>query len=332
MTTSSDAPLVSVIIPCFNRAHIISPAIRSVQAQTLKNWELLIVDDGSADDLAGALGPLMAADGRIRVIRHAQNRGEPASRNTGIAAALGRFIAFLDSDDSWLPQKLERQAEATLAAVDPENVVCVTRTLVVLSETRRIIRPIAPPARGRSFGEFLYNDGGFVQSSSLFLSRSLAARFPFREHLRNMVDHLFFMELGAAGAQYLLIPNPLTVWNNVQRPDRSSTGASVAKLRTDFALFRAEAAGIAPPHVLLAAEARFLTADLWKVSPAESVQLLWRAYHGGALTASQALRLLSRNALPNQTYDQLRHWLTCVMRLRQPHSNNLSSTDVLDTS
>ena len=105
-----------------------------------------------------------------------------------------------------------------MAAPDPDLVFCVTQTIVILSEHRRIVRPIRGPAPGRSFAEFLYNDGGFAQSSSFFLAKSLAQRFPFREDLRQMVDHLFFMELGAAGASYLLVPEPLTVWHNEERP------------------------------------------------------------------------------------------------------------------
>lgn len=311
-------PLVSVIIPCFNRAHIIVQAVRSVQEQTLRDWELLIVDDGSSDDLPGALSSLMAADPRIKIVRHAQNRGEPAARNTGIAAARGRFIAFLDSDDAWMPRKLERQADATLATSGPDNVFCVTQTVVVLSETRRIVRPIAGPAPGRSFGEFLYNDGGFVQSSSFFLARSLASRFPFRENLRQMVDHLFFIEVGAAGAQYLLVAEPLTVWDNAERADRITTSDDLAKWRDIVALFEAEAAPIVPAHVLIAAKARFLTAHLWGVSPAESVSMLSHAWWAGALTTSQALKLLTRNALPCQTYNFIRHWLTSLTRLLAP--------------
>ena len=197
----SGTPLISVIIPCYNRAHIIGQAVNAVRQQTLTDWELIIVDDGSADDLAAALAPY-SRDARIRLVRHARNRGEPAARNTGIAEARGRFVAFLNSDDLWLPEKLARQAEAVLATPDPDRLFCVTRAVVVLSADHRIIRPLSGPAPGRSFSEFLYNDGGFAQSSSFFLAKSLAARFPFREDLRQMVDHLFFIEVGAAGAQY----------------------------------------------------------------------------------------------------------------------------------
>ena len=312
---NANTPSVSVIVPCYNRAHIIARAVDSVCDQTMRDWELVIVDDGSSDDIAGALAPYRN-DERIRLVQHACNRGEPAARNTGIQAARGRFIAFLDSDDVWLPEKLARQTEAVMAAPDPDLVFCVTQTIVILSEHRRIVRPMRGPAPGRSFAEFLYNDGGFAQSSSFFLAKSLAQRFPFREDLRQMVDHLFFMELGAAGASYLLVPEPLTVWHNEERPDRVSMGDDLAKWRKIVQQFSEEAGRFVASHVLLASEARFLSGHLWKVSPTELIKLLWRAYRGGALSGRQAFNLFCRNALPRQCYDFLRHWLAILMRFQ----------------
>ena len=211
-----------------------------------------------------------------------------------------------------MPSKLERQAAAVLSAPEPENVFCVTKTLVVLSECRRIVRPICGPALGRSFGEFLYNDGGFAQSSSFFLAKSLAERFPFRENLRQMVDHVFFIEVGAAGASYLLVDEALTVWHNEDRPDRISNGDDLAKWRTIITLFKQVTAPFVPPHVLVAAEARFLTGHLWSASPAESIRLLLRARGAGALSATQITKLFCRNALPQRLYDLVRHWLTTL--------------------
>src|SRR5215469_1652028 len=306
---SANTPLVSVIVPCYNRAHIIARAVDSARDQTMQDWELVIVDDGSSDDIVGAL-MAYRNDERIRLVRHTCNRGEPAARNTGIQAARGRFIAFLDSDDVWLPEKLARQTKTIMAAPNPDFVFCVTRTIVILSAHRRIVRPVRGPAPGRSFAEFLYNDGGFAQSSSFFLAKSLAQRFPFRQDLRQMVDHLFFMEVGAAGASYLLVPEPLTVWHNEERPDRISMGDDLAKWRKIVQQFSEEAAPFVPSHVLLAGEARFLSGHLWKASPRESIKLLLRARRGGALSSRQAFSLFCRNALPRQRYDFVRHWLT----------------------
>lgn len=101
---------VSVIIPAFNRAHLITAAIVSVLAQQSgdHSTELIVVDDGSTDDLAGTLRPYGS---HVSCIRHDKNTGAAAARNTGVAAATGDYVAFLDSDDEWLPGKLARQVE-----------------------------------------------------------------------------------------------------------------------------------------------------------------------------------------------------------------------------
>ena len=100
-------PGISVIIPTYNRAHLISRSAKSVLAQTYPDFELIIVDDGSGDNTEEIIEAL--ADPRIRYLRHESNRGVSAARNTGIRAARGDYIAFQDSDDEWLPQKLEKQ-------------------------------------------------------------------------------------------------------------------------------------------------------------------------------------------------------------------------------
>lgn len=104
----SKPPLVSVVIPVFNRAHELRRAIASVRAQAFQNYELIVVDDGStefmADDIAADL-----AQPNTRILRHDKNRGAAAARNTGARAAEGHYIAFLDSDDEWHSEKLARQ-------------------------------------------------------------------------------------------------------------------------------------------------------------------------------------------------------------------------------
>lgn len=100
-------PTVSVILPTYNRAHVVGRAIRSVLEQTYEDFELIVVDDGSTDGTEEVVRSF--DDPRIRYIRHAQNRGGAAARNTGIRAARGEYIAFQDSDDEWLPEKLEKQ-------------------------------------------------------------------------------------------------------------------------------------------------------------------------------------------------------------------------------
>jgi len=103
-------PLVSIIMPVCNSEAYIRDAIKSVIAQTYKNWELLVVDDGSTDGSCSIVEKFMARDSRIHLLQNPCPIGMPsAPRNYGIQAAHGRYIAFLDSDDMWLPSKLAQQ-------------------------------------------------------------------------------------------------------------------------------------------------------------------------------------------------------------------------------
>lgn len=102
-------PLVSIITPTFNAEPYIAETIRSVAAQTYANWEHIIIDDASGDRTVDVVRALQDRDPRIRLIDLPENGGAAISRNAGIAAASGRFIAFLDSDDLWVPDKLSIQ-------------------------------------------------------------------------------------------------------------------------------------------------------------------------------------------------------------------------------
>ena len=102
-------PLVSVIMPAYNAAAYVEAAIRSVIGQTITDWELIVIDDRSADESYNVIQRLAAEDERIRAFRNPQNMGVARTRNFGIEQACGQFIAFLDSDDIWHADKLEKQ-------------------------------------------------------------------------------------------------------------------------------------------------------------------------------------------------------------------------------
>ncbi|MDO4172327.1 MAG: glycosyltransferase family 2 protein [Prevotellaceae bacterium] len=104
-----DFGLVSIITPTYNCARFIAETIKSVQAQTYQNWEMIIVDDFSTDDTTNVVTPYLKTDNRIIYHRLNTNSGAAIARNTALRMARGRWIAFLDSDDLWLPEKLERQ-------------------------------------------------------------------------------------------------------------------------------------------------------------------------------------------------------------------------------
>lgn len=138
-----DEPLVTVIIPTYRRAALVPRAIESVRRQTYRNIEILVVDDGSPDDTADVVRNI--PDPRIRYIRHATNKGLPAGRNTGIKAARGEYIAFIDDDDEWRQDKLEIQIQAIK---DYDAILCMgvangyplrvhTRPAITLDDLRK---------------------------------------------------------------------------------------------------------------------------------------------------------------------------------------------------
>jgi glycosyltransferase involved in cell wall biosynthesis len=103
------APLISAIVPTWNRRTSLARAVSSVLSQSFDDFELVVVDDGSDDGTAEILAS-SARRGRLRVVSHAGRLGVSAARNSGIAVSSGRLVAFLDSDDEWLPGKLAAQA------------------------------------------------------------------------------------------------------------------------------------------------------------------------------------------------------------------------------
>jgi len=120
MPNLSNNPTVSVIIPTYNRGWILREAIDSVLAQDFTDYELIVVDDGSTDDTRQILGSY----GRDLLVLRQSNQGVSAARNRGIAESRARLVAFLDSDDLWLPQKLARQL--AFFESKPDALICQT--------------------------------------------------------------------------------------------------------------------------------------------------------------------------------------------------------------
>lgn len=122
------APVVSVVLPTYNRPELLPRAIGSVLGQSYGDFELLVVDDASVEDPAPIVDGF--GDDRVRLIRHPENRGNAAARNTAIRAARGRFLAFLDDDDEWAPEKLEAQVPVLESSEPDEALVYCARRLI----------------------------------------------------------------------------------------------------------------------------------------------------------------------------------------------------------
>jgi GT2 family glycosyltransferase len=175
-------PIVSVIIPTIRRPDLLARALRSVFDQTCRAFEIIVVIDGP--DPETVLVVQAAADPRLKVFSNAHPLGAGGARNFGVAQAIGRYIAFLDDDDEWLPTKLEEQL-ALAGGRDDVLVTCLSR---VIRPQGVEIWPTTIYDNTGPFDEYLFDrrqffaGDAFIQSSSQLMSRALYQRSPFPVH------------------------------------------------------------------------------------------------------------------------------------------------------
>ncbi len=207
MSNTGTAPAVSVVIPTRNRPRQVTRAVRSALAQTCADLEILVVDDASTDDVGAVLAPL--AEPRLRVLRHDRRRGACAARNTGIAAARGRFVALLDDDDEWLPGKLAAQVERfTASAADVGLVYCGVE--VVSEATGEVQRRSLPTGAPPTYAELLRSTG-FGASAALVRRECFADVGGFDEALAGAQDRDMWSRIAK---RYRLdyVPEALVRW------------------------------------------------------------------------------------------------------------------------
>lgn len=166
--------LVSIITPAFKAARFVDDAIRSVVAQDYPHWELVIVDDCSPDDTAQRIEEWAKRDSRIRLIRQRENGGPAAARNVALSSSTGRYGAFLDSDDWWLPCKLSRQLEFMRANAAALSFTGFRRISEDGGETGRLIRV----PRRLTYGQLLGNTA--IATSTVIVDRSITGPLQMR--------------------------------------------------------------------------------------------------------------------------------------------------------
>jgi glycosyltransferase involved in cell wall biosynthesis len=234
------APRVSVIIPAYNAAAWVTRAVDSVLAQTFTDREILVVDDGSIDATCQVL--TSAYGSRIRLLTQA-NAGPAAARNLGLAEAAGQYVAFLDADDYWRPEKLARQVE--LLDSHPEIGFCSTATELVDMEGRYVGDWPCGPADA-PMPDILFMQGTVISGST---SGVLARRRLVREAggfdaaLRGFEDPDLWIRLAARTA-YRCIPEALTVV--VRTPD--SVSGNLANMRRATLASFHKNRGLLPPE------------------------------------------------------------------------------------
>lgn len=202
---------VSVIIPTHDRAEFIGRAIDSVIKQSYPVLEIIVVDDASTDNTEEVINAI--GDPRIRYIRHQKNYGGGIARNTGIEATTGEYVAFLDSDDIWLPNKIELQLSAIQNHPHAEKVVSYTQ-FKNIGVSQGDIQPSRGKYETETVADYLFLSGGEMLTSTLMLPRSLALTIGFRPGLKKHQDLDLCLRLEANGAIFTFIESPLMVWQN----------------------------------------------------------------------------------------------------------------------
>jgi glycosyltransferase involved in cell wall biosynthesis len=202
MTGTSKYPLVSVIIPTYNRGWILKEAVESVLSQTYENYELIVVDDGSTDNTR----LLLRSFKDIRLVSQ-ENKGVSAARNRGIEAATGDYLAFLDSDDLWLPEKLDSQMAFFHA--HPDAMICQTQETWIRNGRRINPKKRHYKASGMFFERSL--ELCLVSPSAVVIKKDLLGRVgQFDEDLPACEDYDLWLRIGARYPVFL-VDKPLVI-------------------------------------------------------------------------------------------------------------------------
>ena len=195
MPVRVSGPLVSIIVPVHNAAGSLHRALRSVLSQTLTDYELILVDDCSADESSRILRKYCELDERVRLYSTATNSGPGVARNVGLRSAKGRYIAFLDADDFWIRNKLEQQVRCF-----EDDEVILSHTRVILLNTRGDIVGILGGRKEMHLFDMYV--GNHVTMSSAMVRADLIGADEMPE-IRNREDYAYWISLLRRNSGYI---------------------------------------------------------------------------------------------------------------------------------
>ena len=202
-------PLVSVIMPAYNAELFIEKAILSVANQTFSDWELLVIDDGSSDQTPTIVSKLASADHRIKFLINKENMGCAKSRNRGLDIAVGKYIAFLDSDDIWHPQKLERQLEA----IKNSGVgICYCSYEIIDASENNVKADYIVPEKAE-FKDILMEN--YIQCSAMLIRSDIVKKFMFNTEFFHE-DYILGLDMLRSGEMAVGCKETLLKWRYLE--------------------------------------------------------------------------------------------------------------------
>ncbi len=294
-----DRPVVSVIVPVFNRAHGILRTLDSLWEQSFRDFEVLIIDDGSTDDLVQVLATV--DDSRLRYV-HQPNSGPAAARNTGVDHALGAYIAYLDSDDRLFSHHLE----ASVSALRTSGADVVYSPMVIDRGVGRFLtRPTRSLRDGESFPEFRWEAGELILTSSLVVEASITRDVRWNERLVFGDVDQYLHDLYLAADRVLMLEDPCGVYDDHTGPEKLSQlwlkeGSSSAY--TNFLDWFNEHRSEFSVSTQRAFDARVATSA--EQDPVVAMAMILTAQRSGAISASDGVREFARSRWPT-TYRRL---------------------------
>jgi glycosyltransferase involved in cell wall biosynthesis len=288
-------PIFSIVIPTYQRRDAVMGAVLSALEQTIAVIEVIVVIDGSTDGTEIALRAIK--DPRLKILVQ-QNRGASAARNAGIDHARGRYIAFLDCDDRFLPHHL---ADLLPLLEEGDDVVAYGQVLADRGGGRNFLKPPRAIARHEHVDRYLMCDRGFIQTSSVALRRSLAGKVRYREDVRFGDDTDFALRLSLAGARFVMAERPGTIWADRQVQERlSQVRGNIGSLAW-LADLR--------PHISRQAFSGYMgwhaAKSIWPTSRWRAIRYYLAALLNGAYGPRLAGAVLMQIVLPDSVYRQM---------------------------
>ena len=295
---SGNAPFFSIVIPVYNREDVIGDTLASCMAQTWSDYEVIVVDDGSSDGTSGVVTEYARRYPAIRLLTQS-NSGPAAARNLGVREARGKYIAFLDSDDRFLPEKLE------VFARHMEESGADFLYGPVLSERGNgaiWLRPESGLAEDESMFDYLFLRRGVVLPSTVVVERGLALRYPFLESLWFGDNDQFAVDMWRAGVRFHFVAQPMTRYadqEDLSRLSRLPLFDHASPRHRAFFEWMESQRPFMSKRAYLAYRARFLSRSIARDSPLRGAAEIFAAWRHGALSGSACLRQLAQTFTPD---------------------------------
>ena len=227
--------LISVIIPTFNRKAAVIRAIKSVLNQTYKNIEVLVIDDASTDGTEEVIKNI--SDIRVKYFKLEKNTKGTMPRNFGIEKSAGEYIAFLDSDDEWLPSKLELQLGYMKSHETPnDSVLCFTNASILINKKKTVEVKNEECFFEDDIVNYIFEKNSFVQTSTFMIRADIAKQVQFDPTLTKHQDYDFCIRLQNNGVKFLLFDKNLTLYYSDINSNQISS-FSVEKIKTSMDWF-----------------------------------------------------------------------------------------------